>query len=125
MARRAPKFFIPKQSGAVKVVVEERGLIDFLQQNKQFRDGLVHTAQAVANEAQATASDAENGAGGTIDGYAAAGFTVRWDGRGKRPQVIVQSDADTETITAVHFHTQKVWGVAHLRKALYKFTTRG
>lgn len=109
----------------MKVVVEEAGLRDFLRANKDFRDGLVHTAQAVADEAQATASEAEKGSGGRIDGYASAGFTVRWEDRGKRPRVIVESNADKDTVTAVHFHTQKVWGVAHLRRALYKFTHRG
>lgn len=109
----------------MKVVVDERGLQDFLNQNKDFRDGMMHIGMDVQAEAQATASEAEKGAGGRIDGYASAGFTIRWDRRGKRPQVIVESNADSKIITAVHFYTQRLWGVAHLRRALYRFTTRG
>lgn len=110
----------------IKIVYDEGALAEFVARNKPIRDLLVHTAQGVAAEAQQTASDAENGAGGSIDGYAAAGFSVVYDGRGgKRPQVLVKSNADSKTATAAHFHTQRRDGIAHLRAALYKFTQRG
>lgn len=115
---------IPK-SGA-RVVVHEDGIAAFLQMNKPVRDMLVQTAQAVASEAQSTASDAEKGPGGSIDGYAAAGFAVKWESRsGKRPRVIIKSLADIKTAMAAHFSSQKRFGVAHLRAALYKLTYRG
>lgn len=80
----------------------------------------------VAAEAQATAQDAQKGPGGTISGYAEAGFDVVWEPRGgKRPRVVIKSNASPETALRVLFYTQKKWGVAHLRRALYKYTTRG
>ena len=82
-------------------------------------------ANSVQGEAQATASSAEEGPGGTITGYASAGFSVVYEARGKRPRVLIKSNADSATITAAHFHTQKRDGIAHLRAALYKFTKRG
>lgn len=81
-------------------------------------------AENVAAEARATASEAENGAGGTIDGYAAAGFTVATDMNAKRPDVRVISNADLDTFLRAHFHSQRKHGVAHLRAALYKFTDK-
>lgn len=111
--------------GGVKVIVDEQGLREFLQANKDVRDLLVSVGQDVAGEAQATASEAEKGAGGRVTDYASSGFNVRWDNRSKRPQVIVESNADVDTFNAVYFYTQKLWGVTHLRRALYKFTTRG
>lgn len=114
----------PKQlykGTASKVVVHEEGISAFLQMNKSVRDMLVHTAQAVAAEAQSTASSAEEGPGGRIDGYANAGFSVEWESRGgKRPRVNIKSNADKETFLAAHFHTQLRDGVSHLRAALYK-----
>lgn len=86
---------------------------------------LTDLGESVRTEAQATASSAEEGAGGRIDGYASAGFTVSYEARGKRPRVLIKSNADGDTITAAHFHTQKRDGVGHLRAALYKFTRRG
>lgn len=110
----------------VKVVFDEAAFAQFVAENKYIRDELVHTAQAVAAYAQSTASDAENGSGGTIDGYADAGFSVRYVRRDpKRPRVDVVSNADSKTATAVLFHTLKRDGIDHLRRALYKFTTRG
>lgn len=121
----AKRFVIPKQSGAVNVVVDEQGLAELIQRDKSIRDALVGTAQQVAAVAQSTASDAEKGAGGSIDGYAAAGFSVEWEGRGgKRPRVNIVSNADPETATAAHFSTQRRYGVGHLRAALYAITGR-
>lgn len=96
----------------------------WLSENPDVKNLIMGVAQGVAGEAQATAGDAEKGAGGRIDGYAAAGFRTEWVGSG-RPQARVYSNADSKTITAAHFHTQLVNGVAHLRAALYRFTSRG
>lgn len=109
----------------VKVVVDNEGLAEFLRANKGVRDMLNGEAQKVKANAQASASNAENGAGGTIDGYASAGFAVRWIVRGRRPRIDIVSLADSKTATAVHFYTQKRDGVAHLRAALYGITSRG
>ena len=110
-------------SGGVKVIVDEQGIAELLQANKDMRDALVGTAQQVAGVAEATASSAEKGAGGKIDGYAAAGFSVVWEGRGgKRPRVNIVSNADPETATAAHFYTQRRDGIGHLRAALRSIT---
>lgn len=115
---------IPK-SGA-RVIVHEEGIAAFLQMNKPVRDMLVRTAQAVADEAAKTASSAEKGPGGRIDGYASAGFAVEWESRGgKRPRVNIKSLADIKTALAAHFHSQRRDGVGHLRAALYSQTIRG
>ena len=86
---------------------------------------MMNLGEQVAAEAEATASAAEKGPGGRIDGYAAAGFSVKWDEGKRRPRVIIASNADPETALRAYFYTQKVWGVAHIRQALYKFTTKG
>lgn len=109
-----------------RIVWDESAFAEFVSRNKYIRDALVYTAQDVASEAQATASDAEGGPGGTIDGYAAAGFSVVYQSRGgKRPRVNIVSNADGETAMAAHFNSQRKDGVGHLRAALYKFTGRG
>lgn len=123
MAKKAPKFVIPKASGGVSVVIDQAGLADFLETNPAVRGLLMAQGAAVASEAESTASAAENGAGGRIDGYAAAGFSVQWEARGgKRPRVNIVSNADPETVTRAHFYTQRRDGVAHLRAALYSVT---
>lgn len=109
----------------VRVEIHNDAVAEFLNQNKGVRDMLNSEAMKVKAFAEASAGAAENGAGGTIDGYAAAGFSIRWIMRGRRPRIEIISNADTKTATAVHFHTQKRDGVAHLRAALYKITTRG
>lgn len=109
----------------VKIVIDQQALTDLVEDNAYIKKELLDVANKVRSEAQATATSAENGAGGTIDGYASAGFTVEWEQRGARPRVNVRSNAPTETAMAAHFHTQKRDGVGHLRAALYKFTTRG
>lgn len=81
--------------------------------------------QDVQQEAEATAQDAQRGPGGTISGYAEAGFFVGIENSGNRPICIVSSRADSETAWAAHFYTTKRDGVGHLRRALYKFTRRG
>jgi hypothetical protein len=109
----------------VKVKVDPQGVADFLRSNKGVRDLLNAQAQQVKANAEASASAAENGVGGSISGYADAGFTIRWVMRGRRPRIDIVSNADSKTATAVHFYTQKRDGVAHLRAALYNITTRG
>lgn len=113
-------------STPVRVKIHEDGIAAFLQANKSVRDLLVQTAQAVQSNAEMTAQSAQKGPGGTIDGYAEAGFDVVWESRGgKRPRVLIRSLADKETAMAAHFYTQKRDGVAHLRAALYRETNRG
>lgn len=109
-----------------KVVVDPRGVEYFLKTNKPVRDLISGVANDVKREAEATASAAEKGEGGEITGYAAAGFSVKWEMRSRRPRVIIQSNLnDPETLEKVYWYTQRRDGIAHLRKALYKFTTRG
>ncbi len=110
----------------VKVVIHEDGIAQFLRENKPVRDLMMHTAAQVAGEAESTAQSAQNGPGGTIYGYAEAGFSVEWEQRGgKRPRVNVISNSDPYMALAAYFHTLKRDGVDHLRAALYKFTSRG
>lgn len=108
----------------VKIVYNKDRLGE-LAEEPEFRAFLMGIGKQVAGEAQATASDAEKGPGGTLDGYAAAGFSVVWENRGRRPRVIIKSNASPQTALRVLFYTQKKSGVAHLRRALYKFTRRG
>lgn len=111
---------------STKVVFDEAAFTALVNENKYIRDALVHTAQAVAGQAAATANSAQNGTGGRLTGYAEAGFRVEYQARGgKRPRVNIISNADPETALAAHFYTQKRDGVGHLRAALYKLTTRG
>lgn len=105
-------------SSNVKVVVDNKDLVAFLQENKEIRDLLINTAQAVQAQAESTADNAQKGPGGTLSGYAEAGFSVTWESRGKRPRVLISSNADPEMALRVHFYTQKRDGISHLRKAL-------
>lgn len=106
---------------SVKIVVAPRAVENFLAQNKPVRDLLAEVANNVAAEAASTADSAQKGAGGRVDGYAQAGFSVKWIMRSKRPQIRIYSNADGETATQVHFYTQRRDGIGHLRAALYKF----
>jgi hypothetical protein len=109
-----------------QVKVDQSAIRELLADNKGLRDALASVANDVANAAASTASAAENGSGGRIDGYAAAGFSVKFTNGGPgRPGFEVHSNADPATTTAVHFYTQKRDGVAHLRAALYSQTSRG
>lgn len=107
------------------VVVDPRGVQDFLKDNKDVRDLLASVANNVKSEAQTTADAAQKGEGGRLDGYAQAGFSVVWELRGRRPRIIIKSNADGLTALKAHFYTQKRDGIGHLRAALYKFTSRG
>jgi hypothetical protein len=107
-------------NGSTRVVVHEDGIADFLEMNPGVKAQLMGVAEQVAAKAQATASSAEEGSGGRITGYSAAGFSVEWESRGgKRPRVNIRSNADKKTFLAAHFHSQKRDGVGHLRAALY------
>lgn len=111
---------------SIKIKFHEEGLTDLVNKNKYIRDELVGIAQKVAAEAKATADSAQRGSGGTISGYAEAGFSVQYQSRGgKRPRVNIVSNADPETFMKAYWYTQKRDGVSHLRAALYKFTRRG
>ena len=94
---------------------------DWLLSGPETQALLAEEASKVQAEMEATASSAENGPGGTLDGYAAAGFTADVEARGKRSRAVVRSNADPGLALRVHFHTQRRDGVAHLRAALYKF----
>ena len=116
--RRRIKGTIPRQPGGVRVEIHPDGLQDFLQKNKPVRDELMREANKVKAEAQRTASSAEEGPGGRIDGYAAAGFSTVWDAGYKWPRVQVVSNADIQTALAVIFHTVKRDGISHMRAAM-------
>ena len=106
---------------SVKIVVAPRAVENFLKENKPVRDLMAGVAAQVQSEAAGTANEAQNGAGGRLQGYAEAGFSIKWIMNSKRPQIRIYSNADGETATKVHFYTQKRDGVGHLRAALYKF----
>jgi hypothetical protein len=109
-----------------RVDFDKSAFEQFLDQNPGIRNELMNVAQQVKDHAERTAQEAQHGPGGTISGYAEAGFEIEWDGsRSRRPRVNIRSKASPEIITAVHFYTIKKYGVSHLRNALYKFTTRG
>lgn len=86
---------------------------------------LFSVAKDVQTEAIATAQDAQRGPGGTISGYAEAGFFVGIEDSGDRPIAIVAAKAPGDVSWAAHFFTTKRDGIGHLRAALYKFTHRG
>lgn len=111
-------------ASAIKIVIDKEVLADLVESNKYIKDEILDVAAQVQAQAQATASAAENGPGGTISGYAAAGFKVEWEQRSGRPRANVISNAPGEIAMAAHFNTQKRDGVGHLRAALYKFTSR-
>ena len=120
---------LPKRligSGAVQIIVDEEGISEFLQRNKTVRDLLFSAANSVKGEMEATASDAEKGPGGDLDGYASAGFATEWEARGgRRPRINIKSLADPYLAIRVNLATQARNGIMHLRAALYKFTDRG
>jgi hypothetical protein len=108
----------------VKIEFDKRAREQLLKSNDMFEE-LKKTADKVQQEATSTASSAEKGAGGKIDGYASAGFKVKKHIGGSRVEAHVESLADPETFKRAFFYTAKRDGVAHLRRALYKFTNRG
>jgi len=82
------------------------------------KNQILNVANSVKAKAESTASSAEKGPGGTIDGYSQAGFRVEWNTQ-RKPQARVYSNANPETFMKVYWYTQKRDGVTHLRAALY------
>lgn len=105
-----------------QVTIHESAVGKMLRENPGIKAKLMEGGAKVQAEAAATADAAQKGAGGTIDGYAQAGFSVVWEQRSKRPRVVIRSNnTDPDTLERVYWYTQKRDGVTHLRAALYKF----
>lgn len=107
----------------IRVEFDKNALGKWLQDNNDVKELTLKIAEQVRSEAQKTASDAENGPGGKIDGYSAAGFKVEYDKRNKRPVAKIISNAPGSTALKAHFNSQRKNGIGHLRAALYAFTT--
>ena len=101
--------------------LDKKALADYLKNDSKINDALKDQANDVASRARSTASDAENGPGGTITGYASAGFKVELKKGPKRNTYMVVSNADPKVSLAAHFNSQRKNGVGHLRAALYAF----
>lgn len=108
----------------VRIETHDDGFRELLKSNDIYKT-VEEVALKVQQEAELTASDAEKGAGGSIDGYASAGFSVVKHVGGSRVSARVVSNAEPETFLKAFFYTFKRDGVPHLRRALYKFTSRG
>lgn len=106
----------------VRIVIDKKAIGKWLRTDDSVAHLLLDQARDVASEAAATASEAENGSGGELDGYASAGFSVDIMQTPTRQAAIIASNAAPETALAVHFYTQRRDGIGHLRAALYKFT---
>lgn len=107
-----------------KITFQDPGIRDVLF-DPGVRALVMSVADLVKGSAESTASDAEKGEGGSLTGYASAGFSAEWEPRSKRPRAIVKSNINDGTQWRVHFATIKRWGVAHLRLALYRHTKKG
>jgi hypothetical protein len=107
---------------AKNVEFDENAFYKFLKEDKSLNNFMAEQANKVLNEAKRTASDAENGAGGTIDGYASAGFRLEVESGKKYNEYKIISNAKPKIALAALFHSQRKNGIAHLRAALYKFT---
>lgn len=108
----------------VRIVWDEDALAK-IAQLPEIKDVLLEEAKKVQLEAERTAQEAQGGPGGDLAGYAEAGFKVVLENRNKTPRANIVSQADGDMALRVYFASQKKWGVTHLRRALYKFTTRG
>jgi hypothetical protein len=106
-----------------RIEVDKKALGEWLQKNSGVEKILVNLGEKIRAEAARTASDAENGPGGKITGYAGAGFKVVYDKRSRRPVCKIISNANNETAKAAHFNSQRKNGIGHLRAALYKYST--
>lgn len=107
-----------------RVEWHEEGLIDVMDQ-LGMRSILTEAGQKVADELAATATVADNGPGGTIDGYSDAGFSVIYEPRGRRPRVVVKSNAPGDVAAAAGFNYYHKTGQLHMLAALYKFIIGG
>lgn len=110
---------------SVRVETHPEGLRDLLIKNPAIVAILKDEGEAVRRYAEATAQAAQGGPQPEIVGYAEAGFTVEWQVRSKRPQVVVKSNDTSGMQWRAHFSTIKRFGVAHMRAALYSITGRG
>jgi hypothetical protein len=104
----------------VRYEFHEEGILD-LMDAVGMKEILTEQGEIVANELRSTASEAENGPGGTIDGYADAGFEVIYEARGRRPRVVVKSNAPGDVALAAGFNYYRKKGQLHFLAALYKF----
>lgn len=105
----------------VRIVWDEAALAS-IQRLPEVRQVMIEEGTQVLNEAIATAQDAQGGPGGDLAGYAEAGFTLEFNERSKTPEVrILANSTDSALNMRVYFHSQKKWGITHLRRALYKF----
>lgn len=100
------------------VQIHKEQIGELLMANSAIADDLMKIGNEVAANMEATARDAENGPGGTVDGYAAAGFGVYLMNHPNRLQVIVASHADEETSRGAHFNSARKNGIPHMAKAL-------
>lgn len=100
---------------------DKKAFQDYILNDFKLNETLKNEAEKVASKARQTADDAENGPGGTISGYASAGFTVKVVKGSKRNEYRVVSNADPKISLAAHFNSQRKNGIGHLRAALYAF----
>jgi len=107
-----------------RIEFHESGVIDLMDE-LGMRAILTEAGQKVADELAATATVADNGPGGTIDGYSDAGFTVTYEARGRRPRVVVKSNAPGDVAAAAQFNYYHKTGQLHMLAALYKFILGG
>lgn len=101
----------------------DQGGIQNLLQSGGVRSHIMGIAGQVQSEASATAQAAEQGSS-RLAGYAAAGFSVAWEPRGKRPRAVVTSNAPTNVYLRVFISTAKNFGTPHFLAALYKFAPK-
>jgi hypothetical protein len=101
--------------------LDKKAVADYLKNDIKINLALKEQAEQVANKARNTASDAENGPGGTISGYASAGFRVELKKGPTRNTYMIVSNADPKISLAAHFNSQRKNGIGHLRAALYAF----
>lgn len=109
-----PKTRIEFDDGGMQAVLREPGV----------KTLLMGVAEDVKASAESTATAAEYKSD-RLAGYASAGFRIEYEERSRRPRALVGSNADEQLYLRVYFATIKNWGVAHLRQALYRNTTRG
>ena len=106
------------------VKLDKSAIRKWLQEDEGVKNILMIEARKVQAEMSATASSAERGSGGTLTGYAAAGFGIEVVKGKKRMSAIIYSKASSALAMAVHFSSQRRTGTGHIRAALYKFTNK-
>lgn len=78
---------------------------------------LQNAASAVVATARSSAKSAELGST-RLEGYASAGFGTVLQKRSRRQRILIGSNAPAQLAMRVHFATQKVNGIGHLRQAV-------